>query len=84
MRLEENIKKKLVKSLNIEDIEVINNSHYHQGHKDSPNNNNSHFLIKIKSKTLSKENKLKIHRMIYSSLVEEMRIIHALEIKINE
>lgn len=84
MRLEENIKKKLVKSLNIEDIEVINNSHHHQGHKDSPNNNNSHFLIKIKSKTLSKENKLKIHRMIYSSLVEEMTIIHALEIKINE
>ena len=37
MRLEENIKKKLVKSLNIKDIEVINNSHYHQGHKDSPN-----------------------------------------------
>ena len=59
MRLEENIKKKLVKSLNIEDIEVINNSHYHQGHKDPPNNNNSHFLIKIKSKTLSKKNKLK-------------------------
>ena len=54
MRLEENIKK-LVKSLNIEDIEVINNSHYHQGHKDSPNNNNSHFLIKIKSKILSKK-----------------------------
>ena len=84
MRLEENIKKKLVKRLNIEDIEVINNSHYNQGHKDSPNNNNSHFLIKIKSKILSKKNKLEIHRMIYSSLVEEMRIIHALEIKINE
>ena len=84
MRLEENIKKKLKKKFSISNIKVVNNSKYHSNHKESPKNNNSHFLIKIKSRSLSKENKLNVHRMIYSSLVDEMTIIHALEIKINE
>lgn len=84
MKLEENIKLKLKKKFSISNIKVVNNSKYHSNHKESPKNNNSHFLIKIQSRTLSKENKLNVHRQIYSILKDEMKIIHALEIQISE
>ncbi|MAW02048.1 MAG: BolA family transcriptional regulator [Candidatus Pelagibacter sp.] len=84
MKLEDNIKLKLEKNFSISNIKVVNNSKYHSNHKDSPNNNNSHFLIKIQNRSLSKENKLLVHRQIYSILKDEMKIIHALEIQISE
>ena len=83
MKLEENIKLKLKKKFSISNIKVVNNSKYHSNHKESPKNN-SHFLIKIQSRSLSKENKLNVHRQIYSILKDEMKIIHALEIQISE
>jgi BolA family transcriptional regulator, general stress-responsive regulator len=42
----------LIKSLGIQDIEVINNSHLHQHHQSSPQTGNSHFKVIIKSKEL--------------------------------
>ena len=64
-------------------LEIINESHKHQGHSASPNTGNSHFSVVIKSQKLSNVSKLVGQRMIYRVLSEEMKKnIHALSIKI--
>ena len=51
--LAHSIQQILIKSLGIQDIEVINNSHLHHHHQSSPQTGNSHFKVIIKSKELS-------------------------------
>lgn len=83
MNVETLIKKKLLNNLGINDVEVVNNSHLHQNHQQSPNNGISHFKLIIKDKQLSELPKVKSHQKIYSCLSEEMKsFIHALEIEI--
>ena len=83
MNAETLIKKKLLNNLGINDVEVINNSHLHQNHQQSPNNGTSHFKLIIKDKQLSELPKVQSHQKIYSCLSEEMKsFIHALEIEI--
>ena len=50
--LAHSIQQILIKSLGIQDIEVINNSHLHHHHQSSPQTGNSHFKVIIKSKEL--------------------------------
>lgn len=79
------IKEKLKSSLGINNLEVINNSHFHQHHKSSPNNGNSHFKLIISQKEMKNLNRVQIHREIYSKLKKELNdFIHSLEIQINE
>jgi len=83
MNAETLIKKKLLNNLGINDVEVVNNSHLHRNHQQSPNNGISHFKLIIKDKQLSELPKVKSHQKIYSCLSEEMKsFIHALEIEI--
>ena len=83
MNAETLIKKKLSNNLGINDVEVVNKSHFHQNHQQSPNNGISHFKLIIKDKQLSELPKVKSHQKIYSCLSEEMKsFIHALEIEI--
>ena len=83
MNAETLIKKKLLNNLGINDVEVVNNSHLHQHHDQSPKNGNSHFKLIINDKELFMLNKIKAHQKIYSCLSSEMQnYIHALEIEI--
>ena len=64
-------------------LEVINESHKHKGHSQSPNSGNSHFLIIISSDKLKSMSRLDGQRKIYEVLEKEMKSqIHALQIKI--
>ena len=82
--LAHSIQQILIKSLGIQDIEVINNSHLHQNHQSSPQTGNSHFKVIIKSKELKSLNQVVAHQKIYASLQKEMSdYIHSLEIEIN-
>ena len=64
-------------------LEVINESHKHKGHSQSPNSGNSHFLIIITSDKLQSMSRLDGQRKIYEVLEKEMKNqIHALQIKI--
>jgi BolA protein len=77
------IYQKLTDFFSPQHLEIINESHKHQGHSGSPNTGNSHFSVVIKSKKLNNVSKLVGQRMIYSVLSEEMKKnIHALSIKI--
>ena len=64
-------------------LEVINESHKHKGHSQSPNSGNSHFLIIITSDKLKSMSRLDGQRKIYEVLEKEMKSqIHALQRKI--
>ena len=78
----ENIKAKINKKLNPEQISLIDNSSLHFKHK-SFDINKLHLKLIIKSEKLSKLRKIDAHRVIFSILKDEMKDkIHSLEIKI--
>ena len=77
------IKEKINKKINPENIILIDNSSFHTKHK-SFDSNKFHLKIVIKSVKLKKMGKIAAHREIYSILKNEMNDkIHALEIEIN-
>ena len=76
------IKEKINKKINPENIILIDNSSLHIKHK-SFDSNKFHLKIIIKSKKLKSMSKIKAHKEIFSILKDEMsNKIHALEIEI--
>ena len=83
MDLFDQIKEKINKEINPENIILIDNSSFHAKHK-SFSLNKFHLKIIIKSKKLKNMDKISAHREIFSILKDEMsNKIHALEIEIN-
>ena len=77
------IKEKINKKINPENIILIDNSSFHSKHK-SFDPNKFHLKIIIKSEKLKSMNKIAAHKEIFSILKNEMKNkIHALEIEIN-
>ena len=82
MNLFNQIKEKINKKINPENIILIDNSYLHTKHK-SFDVNKFHLKIIIESKKLKAMNKIAAHREIFSLLKDEMsNKIHALEIEI--
>ena len=82
MNFFEQIKEKLNKKINPENIILIDNSNLHIKHK-SFDENKFHLKIIIKSKKLKNMNRIIAHKEIFSILKDEMNNkIHALEIEI--
>ena len=80
----EEIKTKLNKEIKLEDIEIIDNSHNHKGHKFfSPEK--YHLHLKIKSLYLSSLTRINAHKIIMKILSNDLKSkIHALEISIEK
>ena len=77
------VKEKINKSIELESLELIDNSSLHRKHK-SFDINKFHIKIVIKSKKLKNMDKIAAHKKIFSILKEEIKTkIHALEIEIN-
>ena len=73
---------KISRELNLEKIQIIDNSDLHRKHK-SFNPDKVHLKIIIYSKKFKKMKRIDAHKMIFSLLKEEMKNkIHALEIEI--
>jgi len=82
MNLFDQIKQKINKKINPENIILIDNSHLHSKHK-SFDKNKFHLKLIIKSKKLKNMNKIMAHKEIFLVLKDEMiSKIHALEIEI--
>ena len=76
------VKEKINRKINPENIILIDNSHLHRKHK-SFDEKKFHLKIIIKSKKLKNMNKIMAHKEIFSILRDEMNNkIHALEIEI--
>ena len=80
----EEIKKKLKKNIKIEEIQVIDNSHLHKGHKFfSPER--FHLKLIIKSEYLKSLPLIKAQKQVMNILKEDFKTkIHALEINIEK
>tara|TARA_B100000242_G_C42847090_1_gene393380 strand:+ start:201 stop:458 length:258 start_codon:yes stop_codon:yes gene_type:complete len=80
----EEIKKKIKKNIKIEEIQVIDNSHLHKGHKFfSPER--YHLKLIIKSEYLKSLPLIKAQKQVMNILKEDFKTkIHALEINIEK
>ena len=80
----EELKKKLKKNINFEELEIVDNTHLHTGHKSfSPGK--LHLHLKFKSNYLKSISNLDAQRLIMNVLKEEFKTkIHALEISIEK
>jgi len=78
------IKSKLNEELEIEDIEIVDNSHKHKGHKFyTPEK--FHLHLKIKSLYLNSLSRMSAQKMIMKVLSDDLKTkIHALEISIGK
>ena len=80
----EEIKKKIRDKIKLENIEIIDNSYLHKGHKFF-SSEKFHLQLKIKSLYLNSFSRLQAHKMIMKVLEEDLKKkIHALEIKIEK
>ena len=76
------IKKKLEEQIKIENLEIIDNSLKHKGHK-FYSEEKLHLHLKIKSLYLSSISRINAQKLIMKILDEELKTkIHALEISI--
>tara|TARA_B100001248_G_scaffold241299_1_gene207836 strand:+ start:454 stop:711 length:258 start_codon:yes stop_codon:yes gene_type:complete len=80
----EEIKQKLKKNINLENIEIIDNSHKHQKHKFF-SANRFHLKLIIKSQYLNSISRLSAQKKIMKILEKDLKKkIHAIEIKIEK
>ena len=78
-----NVKKKIKKNINIENIFIEDKTFLHKNHSGNESNK-FHLKITIKSEELKKFNKIESNKKIYKILDEELRNhIHSLQILIN-
>ena len=78
-----NVKKKLKKNINIENILIEDKTFLHKNHT-GHENNKFHLKIRIESEELKKFNKIDSNKKIYKILDEELKNhIHSLQISIN-
>ena len=79
-----NVKKKLKKNINIENILIEDKTFLHKNHS-GHENDKFHLKIKIDSKELKKLNKIESNKKIYKILdIELKNYIHSLQISINQ
>ena len=78
-----NVKKKIKKNINIENILIEDKTFLHKNHP-GHENNKFHLKIIIRSEELKKLNKIESNKKIYKILDEELKNhIHSLQILIN-
>jgi BolA protein len=80
----EEIRQKLISEIEIEDVEIVDNSHKHKGHKFF-SSEKLHLKLKIKSMYLNSISRVSAQKMIMKLLSEDLKNkIHALEISITK
>ena len=78
------IQNKLMSEIEIEKIEIVDNSYKHKGHKFF-SSEKFHLHLKIKSLYLSSISRINAHKLIMKVLNNELKTkIHALEISIEQ
>ena len=82
MSLEIRMRDKLVAALHPSRLDLVNESHLHEGHRSSPGTGESHFRLLIIADAFAGKSRLERHRLINELLRDEMAGgVHALAIK---
>ncbi len=82
--MKEKIEQKLRESLDPISLEVINESHLHQGHAGDDGTGESHFKLKIVSPKFKGLNRVGRHKIVYQTLGDIMKEIHALSLDLKD
>jgi BolA family transcriptional regulator, general stress-responsive regulator len=79
--VEATIRGKLVRALAPTRLDIVNESHLHAGHRNSPGTGESHFRVLVVSPVFAGKSRLARQRLINETLAEELKTrIHALAI----
>ncbi len=70
MKMQQMIRERLISSLSPVELDIVNESHLHEGHQNFDNPGETHFKVTIRSKQFIGKNKIKRHRSIYMALEE--------------
>jgi BolA protein len=82
MSVEASIREKLMQALQPARLDVINESHLHAGHRNSPGTGESHFRVLVVSQAFAGKSRIERHRLINATLADELkRSVHALAIQ---
>jgi len=82
MTIRDTITKKLSEAFDPESLDVIDESHLHEGHSGHRPGGETHFRLYIVSKAFDGKTRIDRHRMINATLAEELAGgVHALAIK---
>lgn len=82
MTLETRMREKLMVALRPSRLDVVNESHLHEGHRSSPDTGESHFRMLIVSQAFAGKSRLERHRMVNDVVSDELEGgVHALAIK---
>lgn len=80
--MQKKITKKLEDAFAPHYLKVVNQSIHHSGHAGDDGSGESHFDVEIGSEKLSGLSRVIAQRAVYMALGEEMKIVHALSLKI--
>ena len=82
MSLEIRMRDKLVAALHPSRLDLVNESHLHEGHGSSPGTGESHFRLLIVADAFNAKSRLERHRIVNDVVRDELRDgVHALAIK---
>jgi BolA family transcriptional regulator, general stress-responsive regulator len=82
MNLETRMREKLMIGLRPTRLDLVNESHLHAGHQNSPETGESHFRVLIVSDSFSGRSRVDRHRAVNDLLRDELKDgVHALAIK---
>jgi BolA protein len=81
MSVETAIRAKLIEALEPTRLDVINESHLHAGHRNSPGTGESHFRVLVVSPVFAGKSRVDRHRLVNETLAAELKgKVHALAI----
>lgn len=79
MSADQTIREKLMIAFEPVRLDVINESHLHAGHRNSPGTGESHYRVLIVSPAFAGKTRVARHRMVNDALAEELAgRVHAL------
>ena len=82
MSVEATIREKLVQALQPTRLDIVNESHLHAGHRNSPGTGESHFRVLVVSAIFAGKSRLARHRLVNEALAAELKTkVHALAIR---
>jgi BolA protein len=82
MSVETTIREKLVRALQPTRLDILNESHLHAGHRNSPGTGESHFRILVVSPMFAGKSRVARHRLVNEALAQELKAkVHALAIR---
>ena len=82
MTLEARMREKLMIGLRPTRLDLVNESHLHEGHRSSPGTGESHFRVLVVSPAFEGRSRVERHRMVNEAVASLLRdSVHALAIK---